>query len=315
MPRHSTVFVPVVILASAIACTDVTRETAETVPSSAITCVSGCTETDPYPDSAGVFLTSAVTDDTCNNTISYTDTDRDGLIDRCERDIAAAFAPQLYYYEFDEVGREPHWVARKVSLGKVMIGYLLSYYRDAGSTAFACSIPGAPSSCHGHNGDSEAIFLQVYYNERTKHWILDEARYSQHGELVLFTRGAQPFPLQLLYPGGAGRYPRAYVSQGKHANYESKTACNNGGTLDIDTCTSVNTGARVVAGGQLNLSSRSVHTSLQDCMESANPSYVYYGSGRKECYWTNQNFRGWIPTTVGGAESDPYSPVLSVMGF
>ncbi|MGH9959287.1 MAG: hypothetical protein ACREBC_19545 [Pyrinomonadaceae bacterium] len=76
-----------------------------------------------------------------------------------------------------------------------------------------------------------------------------------------------------------------------------------------------NTAARLAAYGLLNLGSRAVHLPGQDCMASANPSSTYYGSGRQECYWTTRNFRGWIPTTVGGAEALPYSTILSDHGF
>ncbi len=116
------------------------------------------------------------------------DIDLDDLSDRCENDISQAFSPELYFYNGDYVGREPYWVARLVGQ-KVKIGYLLSYYRDEGSSNYLCSLPGAPSSCHGHNGDSEAIFLIVYYDAAHKHWILDEARYTQHGDHVSYPRG------------------------------------------------------------------------------------------------------------------------------
>lgn len=45
-------------------------------------CKLGCMETDPYPDSAGVFLGSGVADDVCFNG-SQTDTDQDGLSTFC----------------------------------------------------------------------------------------------------------------------------------------------------------------------------------------------------------------------------------------
>jgi hypothetical protein len=47
----------------------------------------------------------------------------------------------------------------------------------------------------------------------------------------------------------------------------------------------------------------------------APPPYEYYGGGRLECYWTSQRFRGWIPTTVGGAEADIHGVMLHAMGF
>lgn len=279
-----------------------------------VLCLPGCTETDPSPSSPGVFLTSAVTPDMCFDGGS-TDSDRDGLAQRCENDLAAAFAPELYYYFYDEVGREPRWAARPGLSNKVRLIYLLSYYRDAGSSAYVCGLPFAPSSCNGHNGDSEAIVLEVYYNPTTKHWILDNAQYSQHGNWQPFSRGTGTHPKALVYPGGAGDYPRVYVSEGKHANYASVTSCNNGGTLDVDTCTRVNTAARVPVGAIRNVGSRQAQ--LINCVYTQNPSHPYggYGSNRYECYWSYQRFRGWVPNSVGGADSDAYTDILAEWNF
>lgn len=107
------------------------------------------------------------------------------------------------------------------------IGYLLAYYRDAGSSSFGCTLPGAPSSCYGHNGDSEAIALDVEYDEGTKHWKLQEARYSQHGDFVTYDAYSCTFVynvgcLYLVYPDKDRGYPRAYVAEGKHANYATR---------------------------------------------------------------------------------------------
>lgn len=277
-------------------------------------CQVGCVEEDPDPSAPGVFLGSGVTPWICASG-SQTDGDQDGLSTFCENQLAAAFAPELYYWNADNVGREPHWVAQWDGEEHVLIGYLLSFYRDEGSDAWVCGLPFAHWSCNGHNGDSEAIFLRVYYDEASDHWVLADALYSQHGDLHLYWSGSNSYPTQLVYPSHPGAYPRAYVSQGKHANYSTRGECNSGGAFNTDTCVEVNTAARFVAWSTLNLGSRGTHSSSQDCMPSSNPSYEYYGSGRLECYWTTQNFRGWIPTTVGGAEAGPYNPLLQSMGF
>ena len=244
----------------------------------------------------------------------YNDIDADRLGDRCEKDLSQAFAPELYYWSGDAVGREPYWVSRPVG-NKVVIGYLLSYYRDEGSTNLLCSLPFAPESCYGHNGDNEATFLTVYYDQAHKHWILDEARYAQHGVHEAYPRGANLYPKMLTYPVKAGGYPRAYVAEGKHASYGSRSECSGGGEYGTDNCDHVNTAARVEWSASYNRGSRAVHTAAQDCVTSRNPSSTYYGSGRQECFWSGSNFRGWIPTTVGGAVSGPYTTVLANEGF
>ncbi len=285
-------------------------------------CQLGCVETDPNPSAPGIVLGSGVSPDVCISG-GYTDADQDGLGDFCEKNLARAFAPELYYSSADNVGREPHWAARIAPPVKVRLGYLLSYYRDEGSNAWGCNLPGAPSSCDGHNGDSEDVFLQVYYNDATQHWVVDSAWYSQHTAFGIYGRARDPSNYAiyteefapLVYPSHPGSYPRVYVSEGKHANYAHVYECNGGGTFGTDTCEHVNTAARVVSGASLNIGSRAMHSSSQDCMQSSNPSYQYYGSGRLECYWTEARFRGWIPTWVGGADADPYTAKLESMGF
>lgn len=281
-------------------------------------CHVGCVETDPFPDSAGVFLGSGVTGDLCFADGGQTDHDGDGLSTFCENNLAAAFAPELYHWAYDEVGREPYWAARPVPASSgdtVKIAYLIGYYRDAGSSAYLCQLPPPlwHPSCEGHNGDSEMILLRVYYNYDTQHWVLSQARYSQHESYGVYDRGSAAYPTTLTYPAHAGAFPRAYVSQGQHANYSSASECNAGGAFNTDTCGQVDTPARLVVGAAYNVGSSAVR--LIDCVASRNPAYVYYGSGRQECYWTTRRFRGWIPTTVGGLDSSPYSERLAAEGF
>ena len=159
--------------------------------------------------------------------------------------------------------------------------------------------------------------VAVYYNSTRMHWVLYNAKLSAHGAYPVYgTPSFGEYPI-LTYPGQLGGYPRVWVSQGKHANYANLADCNAGGTLHIDTCNGNNTGARVDASAIYNLGSLTAHTAAQDCVTSRNPSYIYYGSGRKECYWTAvTGFRGWIPTTVGGAEADAsYRSILNAQDF
>jgi len=50
-------------------------------------------------------------------------------------------------------------------------------------------------------------------------------------------------------------------------------------------------------------------------MPSSDPTFMYYGSGRLECYWTGTDFRGWNPISAGGAGPEGYSPKLTTWGF
>jgi len=279
-----------------------------------------CSGTDPTPSAPGVYL-GASDPYECFASWGSTgvDADGDGLEDLCEETLAPTFAPELYYYSGDDVRREPHWVPQVTPNNTVVIGYLLSYYYDLGATPFygPCQVTPTPPGCGGHNGDSEDIFLTVLYDFGTQHWVLARALYSQHDGYGIYEQGNQGYP-DLVYPSHPGAYPRAYVAEGKHANYATASECDAGGFLWSDTCEDVNTAARVEtfgSGGSLNLGSRAVHSSGQDCMASANPSFEWYGSGRLECYWTDQRFRGWVPTYVAGDDTDPYSPKLADNGF
>lgn len=265
-------------------------------------CQLGCTETDPYPDSAGVFLGSGVTPDVCTD---GTDSDLDGLEDFCEKNLIAAFAPQLAYAHADQVGREPHWVARPLSEDEVRLGYLLSYYVDNGIDDPACVTYWGYLLCRGHAGDSEDLYLDVQYHWASQHWVLITAYYSAHGNYNTYGPGPSGYPA-LTYPAHPGTYPRTYVAFSKHANYASDGECD-AGMGGFDDCLS-DSYARVESPANANLGSRT-HQRL-NCMYSSNP--LYSGNGVQECYWTGSRFSGWQGFQP---DASPYSPKLDYFGF
>lgn len=167
MLRRLFVCAFVVSLAAAAACREAPAGVGPISAAGGITpmCQLGCVEVDSYPTKPGVFLGSGVTPETCVNG-GYTDADQDGLGDFCEEQLSYAFRPELYHSSADNVGREPYWVARVLDEDRVRIGYLLSYYRDEGCPAWVCHLP-CPTcdpSAAGHNGDSEGIYLDLYYH-------------------------------------------------------------------------------------------------------------------------------------------------------
>lgn len=279
-------------------------------------CQLGCLDSTPNPEAPGLYLGSGVTPDLCVGG-GQSDNDGDGLSTFCENSIAAAFAPELRYAWGDEVGREPYWAARPASSSDahtVTIAYLISYYLDTGSTAWGCSLPWAAQECAGHNGDSEAIILQVYYDDVSENWVLGRATYSQHLTYGVFKQGMNGYPAALTYPMRAGAYPRSYVAVGKHANYQSVSACNAGALGATDDCNHVDTSERIYVSGGYNVGSSA--SRLIDCVPSRDPSYIYYGSGRQECDWSSNEFRGWIPTSIGGTAAEPgYGARLTSFGF
>lgn len=287
-------------------CSDNSSRQSPTSPEATIVplCQLGCTDTDPNPSAPGVFLGRGVTPVAC---LSGTDSDLDGLNDFCENYLALGFAPELAYTQADNVGREPHWVARPLDDDLERIGYLLSYHVDLGTQDPYTCLSFFPSSwCFGHAGDSEEIFLDVQYNFTTKHWVLKTAYYSQHGDHGVYSAGSNAYPTALFYPSHPGAYPRSFVSIYKHANYASQPECD-AAQLGFEHC-HADAYARVATSLYWNLGSRG-HQAL-NCMPSSDP--LYSGDGRIECYWTGTDFAGWQtfqPT------ADPYSPKLASFGF
>jgi hypothetical protein len=298
---------PILIGALVIAgCSDNSSTQSPTSPEALIgpLCQVGCTDTDPNPSAPGVFLGSGVTPVVC---LSGTDSDLDGLNDFCENYLALAFAPELAYNHFDNVGREPHWVARPLDDGLVRIGYLLSYHVDLGTQdPYTCMNFLPASWCWGHAGDSEDIFLDVLYNFSTHHWVLQTAYYSRHGDNGVYGPGSHGYPQAVFYPSHPGAYPRSFVSMYKHANYASQPECD-AAQYGFEDCLP-DTYVRVATALSLNLGSRS-HQRL-NCMSSSDP--LYSGDGRSECYWTGTDFAGW---QTFQPRTDPYSPKLAYFGF
>lgn len=273
-------------------------------------CQLGCVDVDPAPNAPGIFLGHAYTPDFCFD--NGTDLDQDGMNDFCEKQLSERFAPELYYWAFDDVRREPYWAARQLSGDKARIYYLFSYYRDEGSNTWLCNLPGAPSSCHGHNGDSEGVAFDIQYNASTEHWVLETAYYSEHDDWAIY-RSVGTYPQQLSYPTHPGAYPLVWVSMGKHANYADQGECNSGGALGTDDCSYNDTGVRLEWSMYWNLGSSTAH--MIDTVASRNPNYEYYGSGKIEAFWTGSEFRGWVPWTLGGDAASAYGPKLAYFGF
>jgi len=275
---------------------------------------------DPDPSAPGIYLGSAVTPTMCGpqNPNGINDADEDGLSDYCEDQLAYAFRPQLKYSTtYDDTRGEPYWVARPDSAGHVVVGYLFSYYRDLGWLTYGCwaPVPYPPFVTYDcHNGDSESIWLTLYYDSVTSHWWLYHAAYSAHtgwNESV-YLYGDEGAP-NLEYPAKFGGYPRVWVAEGKHANYFTQDDCNSGGTLSSDDCNADTDSTRFAFADYWNIGSEA-HP-LINGVTSRDPTYEYYGGGRVECYWTERSFRGWVPDSIGGGEAASYLSKLIQWGF
>ena len=325
MRHHSLGFtlIGTLVLLIAGGCSEPTSNSAESPNEKRVgitpQCQLGCNEPPDTSGGPGIYLGSGVNATVCFNG-TQTDTDADGISDFCEKNLALAFAPQLAMTKgSDNLGREPKFAVKKLGTNKARIMYLLSYYVDRGPTTSWCNNNVGDqydpnvwrAACEGHDGDSEWIVLDVYYNSSANgRWFLEQAIYSAHTGANTYQKGSAAYPLALSYPGNAGGYPRVYVAYQKHANYGSDSACDNGSIVATDEC-NADLFERVVAGNNLNLGSRAVHTSAQNCWPSSNP--IYSSNGIKECYWSMDQFLGWhVGYSGGGSE---YSPKLGGMGF
>ncbi len=268
-------------------------------------------------NAAGIFVGVSAGDCLVSEGSTWVDEDADGLADLCEAALADSFAPELSYHIGDRVGREPYWAAQPAGSGSVIIAYLLSYYQDLGCAADLCGLVGGDHAA-AHRGDSEDIYLTVYYNSNTHHWVLDKAAYSRHYGYGLYYREGREYP-SLVYPSKMGGYPRAYVSEWKHANYSTEDECDSGNALEMDTCPGDNVAVRARVETHspsifypvwYNIGSWAVP--FRDCVPSRDNSLS--GNGRYECYWTYRRFRGWYPNDDSG-EADAYSVKLAAMHF
>ena len=254
---------------------------------------------DPYPNSPGIYLgwvkPAACYADVNRDVINY-DADKDWLDDRCELEIAKAFAPSMKFSADDGCpGGEPYWAAKYFpAKGEVRVGYLPAYYKDCGTG--------------GHAGDSEFISLEVTYDPATQHWLFNRMFLSAHYGAI--TNASQwRMWYQAEYSWRSRAHPTVWAAKGKHANYNTKSDCD----AYFDACSTWYSALalRFPVDPSHNVGSRFVH--FRDAVLSEKqPSGV--DPGRAEYMWTAVSFRGW-QTSVYGEAPRPYSDWLNQNQF
>jgi len=271
-----------------------------------ILCLSGCIDPDddPNPDSAGVWVGEDFSASSCLGG-EFPDEDADGVGDQCEWVIARRFAPVMIFDAYDEVGRQPYFAVRSNGDSTLVILYMPAYYLDLGCS----SIPLCGTIDDGHLGDSEAIGVLVYWNPSSQHWLTSTAVLSAHTSYRTLSKGGNQCPAALEYPNeSCGRF-MVHVAYGKHANYETRSACNNS---SADYCNNGgSTGDTLFTEIPRNIGS--YDNRFVDCvysLEDPTPSY-------QECFWTGypswNKFFGWHGPNGDG--SSPHSARLEDFGF
>ncbi|MGQ0815423.1 MAG: hypothetical protein ACT4O1_13350 [Gemmatimonadota bacterium] len=256
-------------------------------------------DTDPYPGTDGVYVASFVTLAACTQQY-INDSDVDGFDDTCEYRLAEAFAPQLYVHVYDQdLSREPYWALHYLNdvdgngnpSKLVRVVYLFQYHWDMGNS-FDC-IDGPASYCSGHPGDNEFAFFDLSYNPETQHWKLERGFLSAHfGTFDGSDSSDMVNDFNLSYAGTLGSYPNIWVARDKHGNYRSWQACNSGGFLGKDDCSTFTSGGRLPVNQYRNVGNDAYR--LLNRTVSTQPLIYpgeehFWNAGEKFCGWVNAN--------------------------
>jgi hypothetical protein len=298
--------------------------------------------TDPNSLAPGYWMGTTVTPATCISPTGdgISDGDDDALSDYCENLLASRFRPALRFSVYDcDVGMEPYWAAKAFpNQGNVVrIAYLFSYYWDCGvppSSEFECSLasnlgmvliqivslnlaplPITPAQCGGHQGDSEFITLDLRFDASSQHWYVSQAFFAAHW-LTSGNSSERVAGGNLEYPEKVQGYPLVWVAHGKHGSYRSRSACNNGGFLDMDDCNESypnNADVRIFHSGMRNVGSAARNfINPGTCVAGGRLVQYYPEMYGLECYWQQGNtFSGWSAYPQAG-DASPYHSVLMI---
>jgi len=304
------------------------RQAARTTgPLSAISSL--CVAEDACPTCDGVFV-FGWDDASCFWSISSWDPDGDFVDNGCENALARALAPELisardcnYDYSLKRQGGEYYFAAQRVTdddgFPLIRIAYLPAYYLDCGTPRdqlSACLDFLGLSFCDGHTGDSEFIIVDARFDHASQHWVTRRVFLSAHcGEI---TGGAcgwrSPGEFQWVNGQALGA-PVVWVAEGKHANYPTASACNDG-ALSMDECRYNTARHRIpVMYGQQNVGSRA--QPLRDCVTPFWNSTMT-ASWAVECLWarnTRSTFDGWQGYTGKGGSPLYGSHLATYAGF
>ncbi len=274
---------------------------------------------DPAPGEPGIFIGQSFTAATCISPsgAGINDADHDGLDDYCEHIIAGQFRPAMSFSSYDcNTGGERYWAAKVFPAqgNLVRVAYLPSYYQDCGTPSeTGCDIIG---ECGSHVGDSEFIIEDLRFDSTTQHWYLVHTFLSAHSH---FPEQYGPSVDQSMkapgnfdasafaYPAKSRGFPQVWVAEGKHANYPSRGACNNGGWGGYDTCDS-NPDSWVQLDHSRWHNVGSIQSNMINagtCVTGGKLVAVYPENYGIECYWVpNDDFQGWYTSTA----MDPATP-------
>lgn len=235
------------------------------------------------------------------------DSDKDGLSDLCESFLLQAFAPSLVASEracnWDESSgrlQGGYLVGAHPIENGVRLAYLPAYLRDCGLSGPKCLLRPF-GGCDPHEGDSEAVFIEIAEAGQTGEWNPTRVFLSAHcfGQLDGRCRWYEPEDLRW-----EGDSPVVWVAEGKNANYPSKSACDSG-HLQFDTCDKNGRAFLFPVlsplqniGAPLNPFPHQVEDPA--CVEGSELPWTWEADGT-ECIWSSRRFRGWSSTSSDGS--------------
>lgn len=292
--------------------------------------------TDPYADGCTVpaptppppqGIDIGYTWDSCKTATSASDLDKDGLVDDCERRLAAAFAPELVMStaecnwdgQLNRMGGEYLYAVQYVvdnNGPRYRIAYMPGWYRDCGDPLL---------SALDHTGDSEYIIVDVGFRSleswRPYTWQTLQVFLSAHCGT---SAGVDCQWWDAGYWERDGRWvngiqygaPVVWVAYGKHANYYSRGKCNYGSLYGMDDCSNNARTARYpIQYAWQNVGSYTAPYVFDSAPAdfATNGIPAHSGSsmtvaGAREHFWktADADFRGW--RNAGG--STPYGKTL-----
>lgn len=261
------------------------------------------------------------------------DHDRDGLDDRCEDELAAAFAPELRVDPsecgFDRSvsparpgGEYLYAVQRSHDTRQIRIAYLPAYYVDCGWSGPKCAL--TSEMCEGHTGDSEFMIVELGFNATTPGWIVQGVFLSAHCHgrsdgRCRWYRDAALHRFQWIGESARRNGPVVWVARGSHAAYPGRGDCDTG-FWQFDTCDNNTLAVRFpVRTRAQNLGSRSrPFMGASDCTVPGRGGWLstLADASVAECFWTSAKpFRGWQRVHQGTPPTPYDRPLRERAGF
>ena len=260
---------------------------------------------------------------------SNQDADSDGLDDRCELELAAAFAPELvidpndclWHAEASPPRLRGGYLFAAQPLGAIVrIAFLPAYHRDCGWSGVACAM--RAGRCGSHSGDSELILVDVAplgtNRWRTTAVFLSAHCFGNSAGRCRWYRAENLSSFDWIDARSFGA-PRVWVATGKHANYPTSRSCDAGHWF-LDSCDHNSLRVRFpVLTSRQNIGSRARPLPEPDgCMDSDNLPLGAEGvdRGSRECVWNgSQPFRGWQTSNHGNSPTAYARYLTRIAGF